>query len=66
MNQHDPTDAGVSRLIFLADALKLVPFSETTDSRGERRAGARIQRAPALCREHLPWPQVGQWKGGAR
>ena len=30
MNQHDPADAGADRLIFLADALKLVPFSETT------------------------------------
>ena len=30
MNEYDPADAGADRLIFLADALKLVPFSETT------------------------------------
>src|SRR5215207_8565461 len=30
MSQHDHADAGGDRLIFLADALDLVPFSETT------------------------------------
>src|SRR5688500_17047811 len=30
VNEYDPADAGADRLIFLADALKLVPFSETT------------------------------------
>jgi hypothetical protein len=30
VNHHDPADAGADRLIFLADALELVPFSETT------------------------------------
>jgi hypothetical protein len=30
MSQGDRADAGDDRLIFLADALKLVPFSETT------------------------------------
>ena len=30
MNRHDGSDAGDDRLIFLADALTLVPFSEAT------------------------------------
>ena len=54
MNQHGPMDAAANRLIFLADALKLVLFSETTarkasatrmiGSRARRRSVANIYR----------------------
>jgi hypothetical protein len=54
VNQHDAADAGADRLIFLADALKLVLFSATTarkasatrmiGSRARRRSDANIYR----------------------
>ena len=46
MNQHDPADAGADRLIFLADALKLVPCSETTtrEASAARMIGSRARR----------------------
>ena len=46
MNQHDPTDAAANRLIFLADALKLVPFSEPTtrEASAARMIGSRARR----------------------
>jgi hypothetical protein len=54
VTQHDPADAAADRLIFLADALKLVPFSKTTarkasatrmiGSRARRRSVANIYR----------------------
>ena len=46
MNRHDPVDAGANRLIFLADALKLVPFSETTtrEASAARMIGSRARR----------------------
>ena len=46
MNGHDPADAGADRLIILADALTLVPLSETA-SRGPsaaRMIGSRARR----------------------
>jgi hypothetical protein len=66
VNQHDPADAAADRLISLADALKLGAVLGDDGSQGERHADDRIQGAPALCREHLPWLQVARWKGGAR
>lgn len=65
MNQHGALDAGADRLIFLAEAEAGAILGDN-DWRGERRADDRIQGALALGREHLPWPQVGRWKGGAR
>lgn len=46
MNQHDPADAPADRLTFLADALKLVPFSETTtrEASAVRMIGSRARR----------------------
>ena len=54
MNEYAPADAGADRLIFLADALKLVLFSATTarkasatrmiGSRARRRSVANIYR----------------------
>ncbi|HEX2410563.1 MAG TPA: hypothetical protein VHJ39_05310 [Solirubrobacteraceae bacterium] len=46
MNQHDPADAAADRLIFLADALTLVPFSEiaTRDASATRMIGSRARR----------------------
>ena len=46
MNRHDPVDAGANRVIFLADALKLVPFSEPTtrEASAARMIGSRARR----------------------
>jgi hypothetical protein len=46
VNQHDPMDAAANQLIFLADALKLVPLSETTARKASatRMIGSRARR----------------------